>query len=190
MQLMKSDTSVLCSWVHLAIYSCSWACTSLPFGWSSPGSNVNNHLYSSGTEFTPHPMTTNRFVGFRHFLNVWWEKRPSVNVTSFLGRSLLLLFSHSLMSSSLRPRGLQHPRFPVLHHLPELAQTHIHWVGDAIQKSNPLILCHSLLLLPSIFPINRVFSNESALHIRWPKYWSFSISPSNEYSELISFRID
>ena len=55
-----------------------------------------------------------------------------------------------------------------------------------------LILCHPLLLLPSIFPINRVFSNETALHIRWPKYWSFSfnISPSNEYSGLISFRID
>ena len=58
--------------------------------------------------------------------------------------------------------------------------------------SNHLILCHPLLLLPSIFPSIRVFSNESALHIRWPKYWSFSfnISPSNEYSELISFRMD
>ena len=58
--------------------------------------------------------------------------------------------------------------------------------------SNHLILCHSLLLLPSIFPSIRVFSNESAVHIRWPKYWSFSfsISPSNEYSRLISFNID
>ena len=58
--------------------------------------------------------------------------------------------------------------------------------------SNHLILCHPLLLLPSIFPSIRVFSNESALHIRWPKYWrfSFSISASNEYSRLISFRID
>ena len=58
--------------------------------------------------------------------------------------------------------------------------------------SNHLILCHPLLLLPSIFPSVRVFSNESVLHIRWPKYWSFSfsISPSNEYSELISFRMD
>ena len=58
--------------------------------------------------------------------------------------------------------------------------------------SNHLILCHPLLLLPSIFPSNKVFSNESVLHIRWPKYWSFSfsISPSNEYSGLISFRID
>ena len=56
--------------------------------------------------------------------------------------------------------------------------------------SNHLILCHPLLLLPSIFPSIRVFSNELTLHIRWPKYWSFSISPSNEYSRLISFRID
>ena len=64
----------------------------------------------------------------------------------------------------------------------------IEWV----MSSNYLILCHPLLLLPSIFPSIRVFSSESALHIRWPKYWSFSfgISPSNEYSGLISFKID
>ena len=61
---------------------------------------------------------------------------------------------------------------------------------ESVMPSNHLILCHPLLLLPSIFPNIRVFSNESALHIRWPKYWSFSISPSNEYSGLISFRID
>ena len=79
------------------------------------------------------------------------------------------------------------PGFPVLHHLPELAQTHVHWVGDV---SNHLILCRLLLLLPSIFPRIRVFSNELVLCIRWPKYWRFSIRPSNEYSGLISFRID
>ena len=74
------------------------------------------------------------------------------------------------------------------HQLPELALTHVHFVGDAIQPSHPV----SCLLLPSIFPSIRVFSNESALSIRWPKYWnfSFSISPSSEYSGLISFRID
>ena len=60
----------------------------------------------------------------------------------------------------------------------------------SMMPSNYLILCHPLLLLPSIFPSIRVFSKESVLHIRWPKYWSFSISPSNEYSGLISFRID
>ena len=63
---------------------------------------------------------------------------------------------------------------------------------ESVMPSNHLILCHPLLLLPSIFPRTRVFSNESALCIRWPKYWSFSfnISPSNEYSALISFRMD
>ena len=63
---------------------------------------------------------------------------------------------------------------------------------ESVMPSNRLIPCHSLLLLPSIFPSIRVFSNEVALHIRWPKYWSFSfsISPSNEYLRLISFRID
>ena len=60
---------------------------------------------------------------------------------------------------------------------------------ESVMPSNHLILCHPLLLLPSIFPSIRVFSNESVL-IRWPKYWSFSISPSSEYSGLISFRID
>ena len=63
---------------------------------------------------------------------------------------------------------------------------------ESVMPSNHLILCHPLLLLPSVFPSIRVFSNVSALRIRWPKYWrfSFSISPSNEYSGLISFRID
>ena len=73
--------------------------------------------------------------------------------------------------------------------LPDFTQTHVHWVSDAIHHS---IFCHPLLLLLSIFPSIRVFSKESALHIRQPKYQSFSfnISPSNEYSELISFRMD
>ena len=62
--------------------------------------------------------------------------------------------------------------------------------AELVMPSNHLILCHSLRPLPSIFPSIRVFSSESVLHIRWPKYWSFSISPSNEYSELTSFRID
>ena len=61
---------------------------------------------------------------------------------------------------------------------------------ELVMKSNRLVLRHPLLLLPSIFPSIRIFYNESVLHIRWPKYWSFSISPSSEYSGLISFRID
>ena len=80
------------------------------------------------------------------------------------------------------------PGFPVHHQLPELAQTH---VRESVMPSNHLILCRPLLL-PSVFPSIRIFSNESVLCTRWPKYWSFnfSISPSNEYSGLISFRMD
>ena len=80
-------------------------------------------------------------------------------------------------------------RFPVLHYLLEFAQTHVRGVSNAIQPSHPLL---SYLLLPSIFPSFRVFSNELALHNRWPKYRSFgfSISPFKEYSGLIFFRID
>ena len=81
------------------------------------------------------------------------------------------------------------PGVPVPLYLPEFSHIHVHWVSDA---SQPSILCHPLLLLPSIFPSIRVFSNESAFRIRWPKYWSFSfnISPYSEYPGLISFRID
>ena len=81
------------------------------------------------------------------------------------------------------------PGFPVLHHLLELLKL---MSIESVMPFNHLILCHSLLLLPSIFPSIRVFSNESAFCIRWPKYWSasFSISPSNQYSGLISFRIE
>ena len=81
------------------------------------------------------------------------------------------------------------PCFPILHHLLEMVQTHVHWVGDAIQ---PFHLLCPFLLLPSIFFSIRVFSNELALCLRWPKYKSFSlsISPCNEYSGLIAFRID
>ena len=80
------------------------------------------------------------------------------------------------------------PGFPVHHQLLELAQTHVYWVHQ-VMPSNHLILCRPLLPLPSIFPSIRVFSNKSVLCSRWPKYWnfSFSISPSNEYSGLISF---
>ena len=87
------------------------------------------------------------------------------------------------------PMGCSTPGHPVHHQLPEFTQTHVHQVGDA---TNHLILCCPLLLPPSIFPSIRVFSNESVLHIRWPKYWSFTfnISPSSEYSGLISFRMD
>ena len=81
------------------------------------------------------------------------------------------------------------PGFPVHHQLLQLAQTHVH--RESVMPSNHLILCH-LLLLPSIFHSISVFSSESVLCIRWPKYWSFSfsISPTNEHLGLISFRMD
>ena len=79
--------------------------------------------------------------------------------------------------------------FPVLHHLREFAQSHVHWVGDAIQPSHPLL---APSVPSSVFSSIRIFSCELALCIRWPKYWifAFSISPSNGYSGLIYFRID
>ena len=99
-------------------------------------------------------------------------------------------FSRSVVSDSLRPHGLQHARPPCPSPTPGA------WLKlmsiESMMPSNHLILCHPLLLSPSIFPSIRVFSNESALLIRWPKYWSFSfnISSSNEHPGLISFRID
>ena len=81
------------------------------------------------------------------------------------------------------------PGLPVHHQLPEFTQTHIHW---SVMPSSHLILCHPLLPLSPISPNIRVFSDESTLPMRWPKYWSFSlsISPSNEHPGLISFRMD
>ena len=86
------------------------------------------------------------------------------------------------------PMKCSTPGLPVHHQLPEFTQTHVHRVSDAFQPSHPL----SSPLLSSIFPSIRVFSSESVIHIRWPEYWSFSfsISPSNEHSGLISFRMD
>ena len=87
------------------------------------------------------------------------------------------------------PMNCSMPGLPVHHQLPEFTQTHVHRVSDAIQPSHPL---SPLFLLPPIPPSIRVFANESTLHMRWPKYWSFSFSiiPSKEHPRLISFRMD
>ena len=92
------------------------------------------------------------------------------------------------MSDSVQLHGLQHARLPC----PSLSKRVYSKLRsiESVMPSNHLILCHSFLFLPLIFPSIRVFSNELVLRIRWPKYWSFSTSPSNEYSGLISFRID
>ena len=105
------------------------------------------------------------------------------SVNKMIGQIIICIdfqYCCSVMSNSLQPHGLQHTSFPVHHQLPEYVQTHVQQVSDPIQPSCPL---SSPLLLPSIFPRIRVFSNESFLCIRWPKYWSFSfsISPPSEY---------
>ena len=114
---------------------------------------------------------------------------PVSNVPADRGKGSFSSVQSSVLSDSLRPHGLQHAGPPSPSPTPESPHTHVHRASDAIQPSHPL---SSLLLLPSILPSIRVFSNESALCIRWPKYWSFSfsISPSNEHSGLISFRKD
>ena len=118
------------------------------------------------------------------------------NIYFFLFLFLVTIFKCEISSVQLLSRvrlcnsvDCSMPGLPVHHQLLEFTQTHVHWVRDAIQSSHTL---HPLLLLPLIFPSIRVFSNESALHIRWTKYrsFSFNISPSNEHSGLISFRMD
>ena len=98
-------------------------------------------------------------------------------------------FSHSVMSDSLRPHESQHSRPPCPSPTPGV---HSDTSIESVMPSSHLILCRPLLLLPPIPPSNGVFSNESTLRMRWPKYWSFSfnISPSNEHPGLISFRMD
>ena len=116
-----------------------------------------------------------------------------VNFLSTLSPTPSTVFQFSSVAQScptlFDPMNRSTSGLPVRHQLPEFTQTHVLRVGD---PSSHLILCPPLLLLPSIFPSIAVFSNELVLLIRWPKYWSFSfsISPSSEYSGLISFRMD
>ena len=153
----------------------------------------------------PGVYTTRPVWGKRaYLLPSWWPSLLSVKGScksltafctqnppspSFLDLSPIFQFSHSVMSNSANPwtAALQ----------ASLSVTNSRSLSklmsiELVMPSNHLILCHPLLFLPSMFPSNRVFSSESVLHIRWPKYWSFSfsISPSNEYSGLISFRMD
>ena len=121
---------------------------------------------------------------------VYWVEFPVL-----YSRSLLIIyFTYCWVAKSwltlFDPMNWSMSGFLALYILPEFAQTHVHWVGDAIQLSH--LLLSPFLLLPSIFPSIRNFSSELALRIKWLKYWSFgfSICPSNEYSGLISFKID
>ena len=116
----------------------------------------------------------------RNMLNLYsrrWDRISSVQ------------FCRSVVSNTLRPHESQHARPPCPYQLPEFTQTHVHRVGDAIQPSHPLSSPSPPAPIP---PSIRVFSNESTLPMRWPKYcsFSFSISPSNEHLGLVSFRMD
>ena len=118
-----------------------------------------------------------------------WGAPVSVTFEMRLCSAHMLLFSHSVVSDSVTPWTAARQAslsFTISWSLLKLMSI------ESMMPSNHLIFCPALLLLPSIFPSIRVFSSELALHIRWPKYWSFSfsISPSNEYSGLISFRMD
>ena len=117
----------------------------------------------------------------------WWANSICHNGILCIQFRSVQSLSHVLLFAT--PMDCSTPGFPVHHQLPELTQTHVCWVSDAIQLSQPL-----LSPSPPAFNLShhRVFSNESALWIRWPKYWSFSfnISPSNEHPGLISFRLD
>ena len=129
-------------------------------------------------------MGTQEYKAFLRYTNNWKIYhlctlfRSCISSVQSLAKSCLTLCD---------PMDCSTPGLPVHHQLPESTQTH----GWMVMPSNHLILCHPLLLLPSIFPSIRMFSNESALCIRWPKYWSFSfnISPSKENSGLTSLRM-
>ena len=131
-------------------------------------------------------MTTRNGVSWRGF----WTRKMTLG-EHWITQELCCC-GHSVAKSCLTlcgPMDCNTRDFPVLHQLLEPAQTHVHWISDAIQPSHPL---SSPLHLPSFFSSIRIFSNESALGIRWPKYWSFSfrISFPSKYSGLISFRTD
>ena len=115
------------------------------------------------------------------------HQHQTLSSVSSAWTSGVLLFSCQVMSDSatLRTAACQAPlSFTISQSLPKLISI------QSVMPSNHLILCCPLVLLPSIFPIIRIFSNELSLRIRWPKYWSFSISPSNKYLGLVSFRMD
>ena len=133
-------------------------------------------------------MQFDRWLNRCHF---WWcpINKLSKEETHLLNLLIETLQSTQSCPTLWDPMDCSTPGLPVFHQLPELTQTH---VLESVMPSNHLILCHPLLLPPSIFPRIRVFSSESVLCITWPKYWHFicSTSPSNAYSGLISFRMD
>ena len=158
---------------------------------SSQKQENSRKIYISALLTMPKPLTVCITTNHGKFLKRWESKTcllrnlyAGQEATVKTGHETSVQFSRSVMSSSLRPQGLKHARL--------LCPSPIPGACSNSCPSNYLILCHPLLLLPSIFPSIRVFPNKSLLRIRWPKHWSFSfnISPSNEYSGLMSFRMD
>ena len=159
-------------------------------------------------KFMVHILLKSGLENFEDYLTSVWDECNCVVVWAFFGIAFLwgwnenwpfpvlwpllqfssVQFSHSVVFNSLRSMNCSMPGLPVHHQLPSSLRL---MSIESVMPSSHLILCRPLLP-PSILPILRVFANDSVLHIRWPKYWSFSfsISPSNGYSELISFRMD
>ena len=137
---------------------------------------------------------SNEYSGLAFFRIDWFDLAIQGTLKSLFHHHSPKAYVHFIQFTSVAqscpthcdPMNHSRPGLPVHHQLPTPKPMSI----ESVMPTNHLILCRPLLLLPSIFPSIRVFSNESALCIKWPKYWSFSISPFKEYSDLISFRID
>ena len=150
----------------------------------TPGALIPNSIF-----FFPHGKWNKiKSLAFIEHPNTFFPEKLYIIIEIWLHTKHNIQFSsvhvnHSVMSDSLQLLGLQHAGLPVHYQLPEFTQTH-----ELVMPSNYLILCRPPLLLLSILPSIRVFSNESVLRIRWTKYWSFSfsLSPSNEYQDWLS----
>ena len=153
----------VCVCVRVCVHSCLYVCASVPRCWVDRNTEMK--------------LSWLLRLHCCEWLLILWPQKVQV----------ALLFSSVTQScpTLCNPLECSKPGFPVLHYLPEFAQTHVYHVNDAIQPSHLLL---PLVLLLSIFPSIRVFFNESALHIRLPKYWSFSKGPSSEDSGLNSLR--
>ena len=174
-----------------AVYGVAQSCTRLKRLSSSSSSSIYTSMLLSQLVL---PLSFNTWMAGqfgRELIHVHIWSSPFVVPLKLPENYLLLRYVvvHSLNCVCLQPHEFSMPRFPVFLYHPEFVQTHVNWVSDAIQSSHPL---SPPFPQPLMFPRIRVFSNESALVIDWLKYWSFSfsISPSNEYSGLIFFRID
>ena len=179
----------LVSFFSLSLFWVNYAST-LRYSWEDVASHLLYYFGSSTLETT-----------FNCSFKIWKQSylipRANLSWPEEVISSVVVVQLLSRVRLSTTPMDCSTPDFPVLHYLPEIVHSNSPRVCslklmsiESVMSFNHLIICHPMLLLPSIFPSIGVFSSESALSIMWPKYWSFSISPSNEYSGLISFRLD